>query len=263
MRFCAGVLHGIVVNYNQVIQHEVLMFDSVLVTGGSRGIGEAVVRCFSAAGKRVAFIYNNSSENALLISRETGATAIQADIRDTNRFEAAIHEAKDALGSIDVLINNAGISQIKLFQDITREDWDNMLNVNLTSVYTAIHAVLPGMIRKNSGRIINVSSVWGIHGASCEVHYSAAKAAVIGLTKALAKELELSDITVNCVAPGVIDTDMNAHFSDDEKSEIVSDIPAGRMGSADEVARVIAFLASDLARNINGQVITIDGGYSL
>lgn len=239
------------------------MLDSVFITGGSRGIGAEAVRLFSSRGYRVSFTYNSSAAQARDLSLETGAYAFHADIRSAFQLEAAIHNAKEHMGGIDILVNNAGISQIKLFSDITREDWDDMLAVNLTSVYTSVHAVLPDMIRKNSGRIINVSSVWGVHGASCEVHYSASKAAVIGLTKALAQELALSDITVNCIAPGAIDTDMNRGFSEHERAEIISEIPAGRMGTPYEVANLIAFLASKEAQGINGQIITIDGGYTL
>ncbi|MGN1422997.1 MAG: SDR family oxidoreductase, partial [Oscillospiraceae bacterium] len=163
-------------------------------------------------------------------------------------------------GHIDVLVNNAGISQIKLFGDITGEDWARMLAVDLTGCFNVTQEVLKGMIARKSGAVVNISSVWGVHGASCEVHYSAAKAGVIGMTKALAKEVGLSGVTVNCIAPGVIDSPMNsAHLTPEELSELAEQTPVGRLGRPDEVARAVRALAEN--RFITGQVLGVDGGF--
>ena len=217
------------------------MLDSVFITGGSRGIGEAAVRRFAAMGKRVAFTYMNSKERALNISFETGAHAFFADAGDAASLQSSVTEAKAAIGSIDILVNNAGVSIIKPLMDIDPAEWDSMLRINASSMYITTRAVLSDMIKANCGRIISVSSVWGMYGASCETHYSASKAAVIGFTKALSKELAYTEITVNCIAPGAIDTDMNAGFTRAELNDIINEIPARRLGSPEEVAALICF----------------------
>ncbi|MGN0701205.1 MAG: SDR family oxidoreductase, partial [Oscillospiraceae bacterium] len=173
---------------------------------------------------------------------------------------AAVSEVMKSYGHIDILVNNAGISQIKLFTDITDDDWSRMLSINLTGCFNVTKAVLPSMINRKSGAVVNISSVWGVHGASCEVHYSAAKAGLIGMTKALAKEVGNSGITVNCVAPGVIDSPMNSsHLSPEELSALAEETPLGRLGRAEEVAQAVRALAEN--RFITGQVLGVDGGF--
>ena len=233
---------------------------NVLITGGSRGIGEACVRRFASEGYRVAFTYKNSREKAEALSFECNAKAIYCDLESEDSIITAVSEAKAHLGSVDVLINNAGISEIKLFSDITGEDWARMMQINLTAPYAFIRECLPDMIHNKNGRIINISSMWGICGASCEVHYSAAKAGLIGMTKALAKELGLSNITVNAIAPGVIDTDMNKHLSAEDREALIEEIPLSRFGTPAEVADLTFFLCSDSASYITGQVINQSGG---
>ena len=184
----------------------------------------------------------------------------RADVADAASVNDMIRAVINKFGKIDVLVNNAGIAEQRLFTDITSEAWDRMISVNLTGVFNCIKAVLPGMISRKSGKIVNVSSIWGITGASCEVHYSAAKAAVIGLTKALAKEVGPSNIQVNCVAPGVIDTEMNASLTEADRMAITEETPLGRIGTAEEVASAILYLASPKAGFITGQVLSPNGG---
>ena len=202
---------------------------TVLITGGSRGIGAAAVRAFAREGWRVAFLYRSSEAAAHALAAETGACPIPCDVGDPARVKEACGQAVRQLGHIDALINNAGVAQQKLFTDITDEDWQRMLAVNLSGAFYVTRAVLPGMISRKSGRIVNVSSIWGRVGASCEVHYSAAKAGLIGLTKALAKEVGPSGVTVNCVCPGVIETDMLAGFSQADLDALSDDTPLGRL----------------------------------
>lgn len=233
---------------------------NVLITGGSRGIGKACVYEFSNKGYRVFLNYNRSEEEAKVIAEETGAVLVKADVSDAKEVKSIADFIHKNYGKIDVLVNNAGISQIKMFNDITEDDWDNMFNVNVKGMYLVIKEFIDDMISNKKGKIINISSMWGVTGGSCEVHYSAAKAAVIGLTKSLAKELGLSGINVNCVAPGVIDTEMNSHLSDDEMEEIKNEIPLSRIGTVGDVAKTVLFLASESSDYITGQVIGVDGG---
>lgn len=233
---------------------------TAFVTGGSRGIGAAIVRELAGNGYRVAFTYLNSKEKAESLAVECNAVAFCADVSNPYQVKEAVSSAEKMFGHIDVLVNNAGISQIKMFNDITEDDWQNMISVNLGGAYRASRAVLDKMISRKSGCIINVSSIWGVTGASCEVHYSATKAALIGFTKALAKELGPSGIRVNCVAPGVIDTDMNASLDGDVRDELCQETPLCRIGSAEEVAKTVRFLASDDASFITGQIIGVNGG---
>ena len=234
---------------------------TVLITGGSRGIGAGAVRAFSNAGYRVAFFYLNSEASASALAAETGACAIRCDVRDSASVSCAVTQAQRVLSHIDVLINNAGVAQQKLFTDITDEDWRAMLDTHLTGAFLLSRAVLPGMISRRHGRIINVGSIWGQVGASCEVHYSAAKAGLIGLTKALAKEVAPSGVTVNCVCPGVIATDMLASFTEEDLAVLCEETPVGRLGTPEDVARTLVFLAEESAGFITGQVIGVNGGF--
>ncbi len=236
---------------------------TVLINGGSRGIGAAAVRAFSQAGYAVAFTYLRSEEEAERLSKECGALAIRADSSSSSEVRAAVASAKAYLSHIDVLINNAAISSFSLFTDITDEDFARIFEVNVNGPFYYTKAVLPEMIKRKSGRIINVSSIWGQSGASCEVHYSATKAALIGLSRALAKEVGPSGITVNCVAPGVIDTDMNRRLDETAKRALCEDTPLGRMGTPREVAEALLYLAGEGASFITGQVLTVDGGFLL
>ena len=233
----------------------------VLISGGDRGIGAAAARAFWQAGYRVAVFYHTNAEAAAALEKELpGVLAVQCDVASRASCELAFRAAEQALGHLDVLVSNAGIAQQKLFTDITPEEWQRMLNVNLTGAFNLCQLALPGMIRRKAGRILTVSSMWGQTGGSCEVHYSAAKAGLIGLTKALAKEEGPSGITVNCVAPGVIDTDMMAAFTAEDKAALAEETPVGRLGSADEVAQLLVFLAGESAGYITGQVFGVNGG---
>jgi len=235
---------------------------TALVTGASRGIGAAAAREFAAAGYDVIINYNKSeaaAESLLGEIRAKGqsASAVKADVS----ARAEVLHMFGQTGGVDVLINNAGIAQQKLFTDITEQEWDRIFNVNMKGMFNCAQAYLPYMINQKHGEIINVSSVWGISGASCEVHYSASKAAVIGFTKALAKETGPSGIRVNCVAPGVIDTDMNARLSEQARAALREETPLGVIGKPEDISALMLFLASDKADFITGQVIGVDGGF--
>ena len=234
---------------------------TVLITGGSRGIGKALVKAFSDKGYNVAFTYNKSYDEAVKLSEEFSALAIKADSRIESDVFRAVAEVVEKFGGIDVLINNAGISTFSLFSDISLEEWNDTFAVNVGGAFLFSKAALTDMISKKSGRIINISSIWGLVGSSCEVHYSASKAAVIGLTRALAKELGPSGITVNAIAPGYIDTDMNKDVSDEDREEFCENTPLGRIGKPSEVAAAALFLASDDAAFITGEILNVSGGY--
>ena len=233
----------------------------IIITGGSRGIGAACVRAFARRGDSVAFIYRSSDGRAAAIAEETGAVAVKGDVSDAAFAKQATEAAVAALGGVDVLVNCAGVAEFALFQDITEEMWRRMIETDLGGTYRTTRDVLPHMISQKFGRIVNVASMWGETGASCEVHYSAAKAGVIGLTKALAKEVAPSGITVNCVSPGAIDTEMNAALGEDTLCAIAEETPVGRLGTADEVAAAVVFLASEDAGFITGQILGVNGGY--
>lgn len=240
---------------------------NVLVTGGSRGIGAAAVLAFAQAGYNVAFFYHQSEAAARSILEQaqrscpTGRfAAFAVDVSDSAQVGRGVQEASRALGGLQVLVCNAGVAQQKLFTDLTDEDWRRMMGVDLDGVFYCCRAVLPEMIRAKYGRILVVSSMWGQTGASCEAHYSAAKAGVIGLCKALAKEEGPSGVTVNCVAPGVIDTDMMAAFSEEDKAALAEETPVERLGTAEEIARTLVFLADERSGYITGQVIGQNGG---
>ena len=244
------------------------MKKNVLVTGASRGIGRAIAAAFARNGYNVAVNYNHSAELAENLCKElrvfgVDSGAFQADVSNRSDVDRMVSEIKASMGNIGILVNNAGISEQALFSDITEEMWDRMFAVNVKSAYNCTQAVLPDMIHSKQGRIINISSMWGISGASCEVHYSASKAALIGFTKALAKEVGLSGITVNCVAPGVIATEMNSRLSKEDMESLRNDTPLNRIGTPEEAAEAVLFLASEGASFITGQTISVDGGFIL
>ncbi len=234
---------------------------TVFVNGGSRGIGAAIVRAFAKNGDRVAFSYMASYTEAEQLVSETGALSVRADSRSHAEVSRALEEVRRTYGGIDVLINCAGKSEFALVQDISDGMWRDMMALNLDGYFYYSKDVLPDMLAKKKGCIINISSMWGQVGASCEVHYSTSKAAIIGMTRAMAKELGPSGITVNCIAPGVIDTDMNARLSEADVEALKEETPLGRIGTPHDVAALALFLASEEASFITGQVIAPNGGF--
>lgn len=232
---------------------------TALVTGASRGIGAAVARALVRDGFRVIINYHNSEAPALALAKELGAEAYRADVADN----AAVQKMFDDVGRVDTLVCCAGVASYGLFTDMSHEQWRSLFSVNTDGCANCCRAAIPGMVRRKEGCIITVSSVWGVHGASCEAAYSASKAAVIGLTRALAKELGPSGIRVNCIAPGVIDTDMLSPLSEEDKTALADETPLCRLGKPEDVAELAAFLASDGAGFITGQVIGADGGFAL
>ena len=236
-----------------------------VVTGGASGIGEAVVRNLCSDGFSVAVIYNRSEAQAQALASELSATGsnimvFKADISDSAQVNNVVNEINSKLGTPYLLVNNSGIAQQKLFTDITDDDWHNMINVNLSGAFYMCRAVLPFMIHEKAGRIVNISSMWETAGASCEAAYSATKAGVHGLTKALAKELAPSNIQVNAIACGVIDTDMNQQLSEEDKIILKNEIPASRFGDPQEVADMVIQLVN-APTYLTGQVIGFDGAY--
>ena len=237
----------------------------VLITGGSRGIGAACVRTFAADGYTVVFLYKSSREKAETLAQSLRAegkdvAAYQCDVADAAQVKAVIADILRVYRRIDVLVNCAGIAHVGLFTDMTEVEWDRLFAVNVRSAFSVTKAVLPGMISRQGGAVVNVSSMWGEVGASCEVAYSATKAALIGMTKALAKEVGPSGIRVNCVTPGVIDTDMNAQLTEDDRAALADETPLGRIGNADEVAKTILFLCEEGASFMTGQILGVSGG---
>ena len=238
---------------------------NVIITGAAGGIGRAAALAFAKDGFGVLINYRTSEDAALALCREINeengrAVCFRADVSARSEVDEMTDFARRELGRIGVLINNAGIAQQKMFCDITEQDFDRMMGVTVKGAFNCIQAALPDMVHEKSGKIINVSSMWGVCGASCEVHYSAAKAGLIGLTKALAKEEGPSGITVNCVAPGVIDTDMMASFTAEDKAALAEETPVGRLGTAEEVAKLLLYLAGEDAGYITGQVFGVNGG---
>lgn len=236
---------------------------TVLVTGGVRGIGKAITEIFAKNGYNVIANYINSYDKAIALKNDLSQYNIniyKSDVSYYNDVKNMVEYIENNIGGIDILINNAGIAQQKLFTDISDDDWNKMIGVNLTGVFNCCKAVLPYMIKNKSGKIINISSMWGQVGASCEVHYSAAKAGVIGLTKALAKEVGLSGISVNCICPGVISTDMMNGFSEDDINALKDETPLQCVGSPKDIADMVYFLAKDSTTFITGQIIGVNGG---
>ena len=228
---------------------------NVVITGGSRGIGAAAVRHFSGLGHRVWFLYEKNHEAAAAVSSETGATPICCDVSDGS----AVREAFRQIPDVDILICNAGIMHFGLMSQMPEDSWDRLFDVNVKGIYHCVNAAMPAFLQKHSGCIITVSSMWGQVGASCEACYSATKGAVIALTKALAKELGPSGIRVNCVAPGVILTDMCASVDPEVLAEMAEETPVGRNGTPEDVAKAFAYLAD--ADFVTGQVLPVNGGY--
>ena len=242
------------------------MAKSVLITGATRGIGRACALKFAREGWNVTAGYAREQQAAEQLQQEIevlGAQCecVQADLTDC----AAVHRmallAQSHFGTPDAVVCNAGIAQQKLFSDITEQDWDHMFDVNVKGVYRVIREVLPQLLARQAGSIVTVSSIWGQTGGSCEVHYSASKAAVIGMTKALAKELGLSGIRVNCISPGVVDTDMNRMHGDAVMEELAEETPLGRIGAPEDVAEAVYWLASEQSRFVTGQVLGVNGGF--
>ena len=242
------------------------MKKTVFITGASRGIGRACAIYFAQKGYDVGINYLNNKEKADEVAdvvRSMGRSAYiyQGDVADFEQMKSVITKCINDLEHIDVVVNNAGIAQQKLFTDISPKEWRKMFSVNVDGMYNVLQAVLPYMINKKSGSIVNVSSMWGVQGASCEVHYSAAKSAVIGLTKALAQELAPSGIRVNCVAPGLIDTEMNNNLTKEDLKGVIEEIPLGKIGTPKDVARAIYFLADDEHSSFTtGAVLNVNGG---
>ena len=234
-----------------------------LVTGASRGIGAATARKLAANGYTVIVHYHRAREQAEQIASEIGGYAICADLGDFAQIDAMIEEIIRIYGRIDVLVNNAGIALTGLYQDISDADAIRLFQVNLGGTMHTAKRVLPHMLRAHCGCIINIASVWGECGAACEVHYSAAKAAVIGFTKALAKEVGLSGVRVNCVSPGVIDTDMNRTHDAETMQALADETPLGCIGKPEDVAEAVAFLVSDQAKFITGQILPVNGGFNI
>ena len=230
---------------------------TIVITGGSRGIGAAAVALFAQKGHRVYFLYEKNHAAARAVAEKTGASALCCDVADSS----AVAQAFEKIGDIDVLICNAGICHTGLMSQLSEKDWDRLFAVNVKGIYNCVNAAMPAFLKKHSGCIITVSSMWGQVGASCEVAYSATKGAVIAMTKALAQELGPSGIRVNCVAPGVIETDMCADVSPDTMEQLRQESLVGRNGKPEDVAQAMEYLAN--AEFVTGQVLPVNGGFVL
>lgn len=240
-------------------------FMTALVTGASRGIGAGVATLLAQEGYSVAINYNNSEHDALALAQDLNkrglvAKAFCADVSNYDAVGRMVSEIENSMGSIEVLVNNAGIAQQKLFCDTTEAEFDRVFDVNVKGTFNCTKAVLPSMIREKRGSIINISSMWGQVGASCEVCYSASKAAVIGMTQALAKEVGPSGIRANCICPGVIDTQMNANLDEETINQLKAETPLCTIGTPDDIAQLALFLSSEKSKFITGQVIGVNGG---
>ena len=236
--------------------------NKVLITGASRGIGYAVAESFARCGYEVFATYNETKDTLPPLAEKllTEGFILHPEFCDVSDEESVL-SLFDRIGDVDILINNAGIAQFAILSDITSGDWDRMMDVNLKSVFLCSKTFSKGMIRKGFGRIINISSVWGVVGASCESHYSASKAGMIGFTRALAKELGPSGITVNCIAPGVIETEMNAHLSEADKAALIDETPIGRIGKPEDIADAALFFAK--ASFVTGETLSVGGGFGM
>lgn len=232
---------------------------TVLITGGSRGIGAAAAKAFAEQGERVFINYLTNREKAEELARAIGGRAIQADVADSKQVAGMLAQIQAESGGVDVLVNNAGFAQFAMFDALSDEEWHRMVEVTLSGAFYCIRGVLPYMIHEKAGAIVNVSSMWGITGAACEVAYSAAKAGLIGMTRALAKEVGPSGIRVNCVAPGAVDTDMNSTLTEEAISALKEETPLGRLGKPEEIADAIVFLAK-AGGFCTGQVLSPNGG---
>lgn len=237
----------------------------VLITGGTRGIGKSIALEFAREGATLALNYVNDDERAeetLKEIKEIGGYGIliKGDVSNYTFAGKMVEQVIKTLGKVDILVNNAAISKIGLFMDMEECDYNSVMDINFKSVYNTSHSVIKHMITNKRGNIINISSMWGNLGASCEVLYSSSKGAINSFTKSLAKELAPSNIRVNAVAPGVINTEMNAWLSKEEREELINEIPLGRLGNGEEVAKVVAFLASEDSSYVTGQIINVDGG---
>lgn len=244
------------------------MMKTAVVTGASGGIGSRISLCLAEKGYNVVLCYNTSEKTALETVAEiekngNNAIALRCDVRNKNETDALLKTVFDKYGRIDVLVNNAGVSLQKLFVDVSEKEYDEIFDTNVRGTINCSQSALKYMINQKSGSIVNISSMWGVNGASCEAHYSASKAAIIGLTKALAKEMGLSNIRVNCVAPGMIDTKMNAAFSQDVFDSIKEETPLNKIGKPEDVAKAVSYFASDDSSFVTGQVLCVDGGYLL
>ena len=236
-----------------------------LITGASGGIGKAIALRLAADGFDIAACYHTDEQSAAELGNElkklgTNFRLYKADVADYKQVEDIFTDAAEYFGGVSVLVNNAGIAQQKLFTDITEDDFDRICAVNFKSVYNTCKFAVPYMVNRKDGVIINISSMWGVCGASCETVYSATKAAVIGFSKALARELAPSGIRVNCIAPGAIETKMNNNLSPSDKADFANEIPMGRFGTPDEIAGIVSFLAGKDSAYVTAQVITADGG---
>ena len=236
-----------------------------MITGASGGIGSSIALRRARDGFAVAACYRSDEAGIASLAAELDVIGAEykisrADVADYSQMNTVFADATEEFGGVSVLVNNAGVAQQKLFTDITEEEFDFITGVNFKGVFNCCKCAVPFMVNQKSGKIINISSMWGVYGASCETVYSATKAAVIGLTKALARELAPSNIQVNCVAPGAIDTKMNSNLSSDERAALADEIPMGRFGLPGEIAGVVSFLAGSDSDYVTAQVITADGG---
>lgn len=240
------------------------MSKTVLITGASMGIGAAAARYMAGQGWTVAVHYNSHAQQAQALVREIGGVALGADVSDPDQAAQLVADAEEKLGCLDALVCSAGIAlPQQLLTDTTTDQWRRVMGVDLDGVFHVVRAAIPGMVRRKTGSIVTISSMWGVTGGSCEVPYSAAKAGVIGLTQALAKELGPSGVRVNCVAPGVIATEMNGHLTQEDLAALEEETPLGRIGKPEEVAAAIAFLAGESSSFVTGQVLRVDGGMAI
>ena len=241
---------------------------TALITGGSRGIGRACVLAFAQAGWQVAWCYRKEKEQSLALEQELKALGLSglgfpADVADPAQVDALFCQTEQALGPVDALVCNAGVAHRGLLSDMTTAEWRQVMGVDLDGVFYCCRRAIPSMVRRQKGSILTLSSMWGLTGGSCEVAYSAAKAGVIGLTKALAKELGPSGVRVNCIAPGVIATQMNGDLTQEDRQSLADETPLCRLGMPEEVARAALFLSQEEAGFITGQVLAVDGGIAI